>query len=265
MFKSLTFNRLCLLVLFRLLSGTRQFRSQLQVSAVSCDASAPIGALIAQNVSLFLAQASQTSSSILVHAQPHAQPDPLATHIPTSCMSRTLSLRFPRGGGLDNTTAILCCRVTDPISVQSIEVECDRLNVQWYRVVTQMQRTPAIKLALTNLSFEHFPLADEAASASPSASPLPSHSTLSSLPPPSHSSTLPPQAAPSVPRKGSFLCDGVMQVSINYRRASRFLFSRNSFNFFAVGPQLSTTKCHMFCRCTTVRVVIGTASLSRSR
>lgn len=243
----------------------RQFRSQLQVSAVSCDASAPIGALIAQNVSLFLAQASQSPSPILVHAQPHAQPDPLATHIPTSCMSRTLSLRFPGGGGLDTTTAILCCRVTDPISVQSIEVECDRLNVQWYRVVTQTQRTPAIKLALTNLSFEHFPLADEAASASPSASPLPPHSTLSSsLPPPSLSSKLPLHAAPSIPRKVSFVCDGEMQVSVNYRLTPRFMFRGNFINFFAAGPLLSNTKCHTFCRCTTVRVVIGTASLSRS-
>jgi hypothetical protein len=139
-------------------------------------------------------------------------------------MSRTLSLRFPGGGGLDTTTAILCCRVTDPISVQSIEVECDRLNVQWYRVVTQMQRTPAIKLALTNLSFEHFPLADEAASPSPSASPLPPHSTPSSSLPPLSLSSLPLHAAPSIPRKFSFVCDGEMQVSVDYRLTPRFMF-----------------------------------------
>jgi hypothetical protein len=126
---------------------------------MSFDVSAPIGALIAQNLSLFLTQASKSPSSIFIDVQC----DPLATHIPAPCLSRILSLRFPGGGGLDNTTAILCCRVTDPVTVQSLEAECERLNVQWFRMVSHMHRTPAIKLALTSLRFEHTPLADAAA------------------------------------------------------------------------------------------------------
>jgi hypothetical protein len=174
---------------------------------MSFDVSASIGALIAQNLYLFLAQPSKSPSPIFVDVQS----DPLATHIPASCMSRILSLRFPGGGGFDNTTAILCCRVTDPVAVQSLEAECERLNVQWYRMVTHMHRTPAIKLALTNLRFEHVPLADAAASAPPSLS----HSALLFSPPPPslpQSSLL--QSSPSALCKASFLCDADMHVSM---------------------------------------------------
>ena len=168
-------------------TGTRQFQSQLHVSDITCDASAPIASLIISITSRFHPSSSSPA--------PPFPSDPLATHIPSLTLPQTLSIRFAGGGALDHTTAILCCRVTSPVTVQGFEAECDGVHVQWYRLVPQLQRTPAVKIGLTSVRCEYAPSIDAAAHESSPAS-----------------SSSPPQPRSLGLSKLSVICDGSVQV-----------------------------------------------------
>jgi hypothetical protein len=165
--------------------------------------------LIVHNVALFLPGLSHLASAPF-------PPDPLATHIPASSLSQILAIRFPGGGGLDKTTALLCCQISSPVTVQSIEALCDRVQVQWHRLVTNTQRSPAVKLEFTALRFGLEPSLDMGISQSLTSSPSMSSSSTT----PSASQTLPqPMSSSSLTERGqldpckiSLLCDGMMQV-----------------------------------------------------
>jgi hypothetical protein len=195
------------------LPGTREFRSHLQISSVSCDASAPVVALISKTALLFRPDSSSLPLSAAV--------DPLMTHVPATSLHEALLIRFPGGGGLDNTTAMLCCQVKSPISVQSFDAECDRVHVQWYRLITPSQRTPAIKIELTSLRCEHTPQLSTSSQSSSS----PSISSSSSSSSCTASSSAPIFQSASVPFKIFALCDGTMQVQ-NYIYSHKTSFLR---------------------------------------
>jgi hypothetical protein len=192
-----------------LLSGTREFQCQVQISTISCDVCAPVGVLIAHNVALFLPGLAHLASAPF-------SPNPSATHIPASCLSQILAIRFPGGGGLDKTTALLCCQISTPVAVQSIEALCDRVQVQWHRLVTNTQRTPAVKLELTAFRFGLEPSLDTDTFESSASSPSMSLSSTVPLAP----QTLPQSMSSSSrterrlhdPCKISLLCDGMIQV-----------------------------------------------------
>jgi hypothetical protein len=160
--------------------------------------------LIVHNVALFLPGLSHLASAPF-------PPDPLATHIPASSLSQILAIRFPGGGGLDKTTALLCCQISSPVTVQSIEALCDRVQVQWHRLVTNTQRTPAVKLEFTELRFGLEPSLDMGISQSSTSSPSMSSSASQTLPQPMSSSSL-TERGQLDPCKISLLCDGMMQV-----------------------------------------------------
>lgn len=247
-------NRSARQMLTTLFPGTREFRSHLQVSSVSCDTSAPVVALISKTVLLFLPDSLSSPLSAAV--------DPLMTHVPATSLHEALLIRFPGGGGLDNTTAMLCCQVKSPISVQSFDAECDRVHVQWYRLITPSQRTPAIKIELTSLRCEHTP--QLATSSQSSSSPSISSSSSSSSCP--ASSSVPLFQSASVPFKIFALCDGTMQVqnsiSINKTSFLRCCRPGRSYPAFECAPKHTLTR--FLCRCTTASAGTGTVLSSPS-
>jgi hypothetical protein len=194
----------------------REFQSNLQMQAVSCDFTAPVGILIVQTCALFRRDSS-TSAATAFYS------DPLALHIPASSLPQILSIRFPGGGGLDKTTAMLCCKIASPVVVQSFEAVCDRLHLQWYRLVNAVQRTPAVMVEFSSLRFELQPSID----AEISQLPTMLHTSSSSSDSPESSSSQTPQkpilpipiieTGVHFPLKFSFLCDGTMQVLQNFR------------------------------------------------
>ena len=186
------------------------------------------------------------------------------THVPSITLDDALSIRFPGGGGLDLTTAILCCSVKSPVVIQSIEAECDQVRVQWYRLITQMQRTPAIKMELTSLRCEY--MQQTAATYDPSSPskkwffspsktfPSPISSSRSTAQPRLSSSTSPRDPSAFIPFKISALCDGKMQV---------FSPPRSCSSNTCVTPFIAyTCTRHSSRRSTTASAEIGTVLLS---
>ncbi len=189
---------------------------------MACDASAPAVALITKTALLFLSHAPLSS--------PPVAADVLMTHVPETAFDQAVAMQFPGGGGLDRTTAILCCSVKSPIVVLGFEAECDQLRVQWCRLISQLRQTPAINLELTSLRCEYMqqPLASHDPLSptktwffSPSKT-FPSPSSLSRSPAPllqrARSSSSPIDSNAYTAFKISALFDGTVQVSTSFTR-----------------------------------------------